>query len=213
MILEPEAPPRSPQSKPLTKYHHVIGYTYVDRADVVVPHERGRYRIVTNSDGLRSDREYTPEKNPVTYRILLFGASFTAAARVSNTDRYSDLLEKEMKNTEVINFGLPGSGTDQQLLMFREKGLKYEFDLILICPLLENIRRNLSRYRITIDRESGREVLVPKPYFELVNDRLELSHVPVSQERPRIDQATKEMLSKTDFGGERRTYFLRSLIN
>ena len=42
------------------------------------------------------------------------GDSFTAADGVSNRQRYSDLLEARLPGIEVYNFGLPGTGTDQQ---------------------------------------------------------------------------------------------------
>ena len=46
--------------------------------------------------------------------ILRFGDSYTAADGVSNKKRYSDVLMQMLPNTEIYNFGMPGTGTDQQ---------------------------------------------------------------------------------------------------
>lgn len=78
-----------------------------------------------------------------------------------------------------MNFGLPGTGTDQQYLVFREFARDLEYDLLMICPLVENIRRVVSRYRLIISREFSRPGYLAKPYFEHVDGQLVLRHVPV----------------------------------
>ena len=198
---------------PFTRYHPIIGYVFIESVQVSVPHERGSYIIKTNRDGIRSNKDYDyHKKDKGLFRILVFGDSFTAADSVNNNERYTDLLEKRMINTEVINFGLSGTGTDQQFLLFKEKGQKYEFDMILICPLLENIRRNKSMYRIAINRATNRKILVPKPTFYFQNGKLSLKNVPVPEERPCLDRASKEILAKTEINACGFCYNLRQFI-
>ncbi len=199
--------------KAYTKYHPIIGYVYCENASVSIPHERGSYKVVTNSDGIRSNKTYSKRNESNSFRILLFGDSFTAADSVKNEERFSDLLEEKMKNVEIINFGLSGTGTDQQFLLLREMGLQYDFDMVLLCPLLENIRRNCARYRVAVDRDSEERVLVPKPFFKKNNENLSLFNVPVPKTRPRVSEADREMLAETDWGGEINTYFVREGIN
>jgi hypothetical protein len=79
----------------------------------------------------------------------------------------------------VYNLALPGTGTDQQYLAFREYEAGLSADLVLICPLVENILRNLDSERLTQSSSSGQLVMRPKPYFELQAGKLELRHVPV----------------------------------
>ena len=199
--------------RPITEYHPLLGYSFAANVAESVPHERGHYVVRTNSGGFRCDRERSIKREAHRYRILLFGDSFTAADGVDNCERYSDLLEKSMTDAEILNFGLPGSGTDQQLLMFQEKGLRYEFDLVLVAPLLENIRRNVADFRLAVDRLTGEQVLVPKPSFKLVEGKLKLCNVPVSETRLFVRQATPEMLKRTDFGGANGSYVVRDMIN
>src|SRR5262249_29349293 len=75
-----------------------------------------------------------------------------------------------------------GSGTDQQLLLYEEVGLKYEHDLVVLMPFLSNLRRNMVVAREAIDAKTGSIVLRAKPRFELMDDTLELRNTPVPQE-------------------------------
>lgn len=211
--LRNNAPPPEEKAS-TTAYQSILGYLFIPNINVSLAHERGHYMVTTNSDTLRSDRDYSFNKpQGGIYRILVFGDSFSAADSVNNAERYTDLLASKINDVEIINFAVPGFGTDQQLLMFKEKGLKYDFDLVLVCPLLENIRRNVARYRLAIEQKSGAFILVAKPYFILKDDLLLLRNVPVPLERILLERATREMLSHTDFGGFKETYGVRNLIN
>ena len=43
----------------------------------------------------------------------------TAGDGVNNGKRYTDLLESRLEGAEVLNFGMPGSGPDQQYLAYQ----------------------------------------------------------------------------------------------
>ena len=100
------------------------------------------------------------------FRVLLFGDSYTAGMGVSDAARYGDVLERLLPGVEVYNFGLPGSGTDQQYLIHREYAARYEHDLVVIGAMVENIRRVASRYRPYATLE-GESLILAKPYFTL----------------------------------------------
>jgi carbamoyltransferase len=134
--------------------------------------------IPTNGDGFRSNHEFVRSRRPNTKRILLFGDSFTAGDGVSNGQRYSDQLEGLVEGLEVFNYGLPGTGTDQQYLAYGEFSREIEHDLLVIAVLVENVRRVVARYRPFLD-ESGGSWLYAKPYYELVHGNLVLRGVPV----------------------------------
>jgi carbamoyltransferase len=161
------------------EYHDLIGYRFIPGLSARVPHEGGGYLVKTNEAGFRCAHEVSRQKPPGVFRILLFGDSFTAGDGVSNQFRYGDLLEKRFQGLQILNFGLSGTGTDQQYLIFREFTEDLEYDLIVICPHVENIRRVVSRYRLVTYREDGKRGYLAKPYFELSGDRLVLRHVPV----------------------------------
>ncbi|HEX7312904.1 MAG TPA: SGNH/GDSL hydrolase family protein [Pyrinomonadaceae bacterium] len=163
----------------LHEYHPLIGYRFIPHLTARVAHESGGYLVQTNEIGFRCEHPAAPRKTPDTFRILLFGDSMTAGDGVSNHKRFGDVLEKRLEGSEVLNFGLSGSGTDQQFLIFREFARELEYDLLLICPFVENIRRVISRYRLATTREDERAAYIAKPYFELERGSLRLRHVPV----------------------------------
>ncbi len=142
-------------------------------------HEGGGYLVRTNADGFRSEHDFAAAKPAGRYRIALFGDSYSAGEGVSNGQRFCDLLEERLPQLELFNLALPGTGSDQQYLTFREYGAGLSADLVLICPLAENILRNLDSERLTQSSSDGKLVMRPKPYFELRAGNLELRHHPV----------------------------------
>jgi hypothetical protein len=126
---------------------------------------------------------------------------------VSIGHRYSDLLEASCEHLEVLNLGLPGSGTDQQYLAFREFAAEIDYDLLIISPMVENIKRIMRPFSLTIQGTDGRVVKRAKPYFELVDGRLELRHVPVPRE---VIPATGESLAPLP--GDRPPGWLKRMI-
>ena len=166
----------------LIRYHERIGHLYVPNLRARLPNERGGYFVVTNSSGFRSDFEFEPQRGRRP-RILMFGCSYTAGDNCPNEDRYSDFLAR-MLDCEVYNFGLSGSGTDQHLLILREFGKQMEADLAVVCVQIDSMKRIQLSHRESRDRITGRRVMVPKPYFALVDGKLELRQSPVPRERP-----------------------------
>ena len=148
------------------KYDHDIGYRFIPNIKIRVIHESGGYLFKTNSDGFRSDNNFFTKKNSSISkkRILIFGDSYTAGDGVSNGQRYTDILESKLQNVEVFNFGLPGTGTDQQYLIWKKFAKEIECDAIVIGLQLENIRRIVATARQFKNLE-GKTVLVPKPFL------------------------------------------------
>ena len=163
-------------------------------------HEGGGYRVRVNESGFRCNHSFLANKKGNTYRILLFGDSFTAGDGVSNKYRYGDLLESMIDTFEVYNFGLPGSGTDQQYIVYKEFAAGIEHDLLLLAILVENIRRVAGHYRVWRN-ESGGQVVYAKPYFELINGRLILRNVPPRREILSESALSKEEKKFVDQGG------------
>src|SRR5262249_43169081 len=171
----------SVDTKPYVEYHPTFGYRYIPGANLELPRPGGgHYHIQINSQGIRSDREYTFKKPAGIFRrIIVCGDSMAAGQFVSNTQRFSELLERRNPGLEIINLALEGSGTDQQLLLYEHVGLQYEHDLVMLLPFLQNVRRNMVEAREGIDPKTGHKVLRPKPRYELVDGQLILHNVPV----------------------------------
>jgi carbamoyltransferase len=175
----------NPTHRMILQHDTQFGHRFVPGQRARVPNERGGYYVVTNADGFRSDFDFARPRSGRP-RVLVFGDSYTAGDGCDNGERFTDRLGEAL-GAEVFNYGLSGTGTDQQLLIFEQLARDVEADLILICPCVENIERIQVAYRESIDRVTGRRLLMPKPYFTLEGDGLRLHQVPVPRERPDRD--------------------------
>ncbi len=130
-------------------------------------------QVTSNSQGLRSSREYSAEPSAGIRRVLCVGDSFTFGAGLLDEQTMPARLEVALNGDgparwEVLNFGVEGYGTDQQWLYFADRGLRYEPDLVVLSFFELNLERNIMSFRD-----------YAKPYFTLVDGRLILHNVPV----------------------------------
>ena len=154
------------------------GHTPGASGGMVSPSFEVEYRI--NAEGLR-DREYPREKDPQTWRILAFGDSFAEGWGVEVEESVSKQLEERLREAmpqrkiEVINFGVAGYGTGQELLFFEELGKSYQPDQVLLFFYPNDLWNNGNRQGIGAERGY-------KPFFRLgPDDRLQLFGVPVKK--------------------------------
>lgn len=117
------------------------------------------------------------------YRILLLGDSYAEGLRVPLEQTFGKTLEAALNASapagqrfEVINAGISGWGTDQQLLWLRSEGAKYQPDVqphrsqswlvfpsSICCPSFGRPRpRHPSRY-ICASMVTGRQLARQRP--------------------------------------------------
>lgn len=132
--------------------------------------------VEINSKGLR-DREIAYENPEDRQRILMLGDSMTAAMQVPLEDTFSKQLETHLGDSwEVINGGVNGFGTDNELIFYREETYQYNPDLVIVNVYLANDIYNNSR---TLELRTGGES--HKPYFTLSESgELELQNFPAA---------------------------------
>src|SRR5215470_18263318 len=95
------------------------------------------YLGASNSLGFR-DREHAVAKPKGVYRIVVLGDSIAAGLHVErNQDVFPPILERELNRgglrAEVINLGVSGYNTQQEVEMLRERGLSYRPDLVVVA--------------------------------------------------------------------------------
>ncbi|MDD5431707.1 MAG: SGNH/GDSL hydrolase family protein [Candidatus Omnitrophica bacterium] len=99
--------------------------------------------ISINSEGFRGP-EYSVVKPKNTFRILMLGDSETFSYLLPYSDSLAAQLEKllnqktKSKRYEVLNFGVEGYNTLQELEMLKNKGLKFDPDLIILNYVLND---------------------------------------------------------------------------
>src|SRR5438552_6464522 len=108
--------------------------------------------IWINRAGLR-DREHQEAKPAGTFRIAVLGDSYAEAFQVPMERTFWWILQEELSRDsrfaslrfEVINFGVGGYGTAQELQILRHRVWAYSPDMILLAFLTGNDIRNNSR--------------------------------------------------------------------
>ena len=196
-------------ARQIFEHHPILGYRFVPGLKARVPQGPG-YLIRTNNLGFRCDHDVTPAARSTLRRMLLFGDSFTAGDFVSNGQRFGDLVERKVADLQVDNFGLPGSGTDQHYLIWKEYAPDLSPDLVVIAVLVENIRRVVAHYRY-YENATGAKVVYAKPYYALEGDRLVLKGVPVPRQPIPETELPEEERAAVDRGG--RFEKLREVVN
>ncbi len=168
-------------------------------------HKEGEAYITINHAGWR-DREHSLEKPDDTFRIVVLGDSYAEALQVPIEKTFWARLEQELpgcpalsgRTVEVLNFGVSGYSTAQELIVLRHKAAPYRPDLVMLALFTENdVRGNLRELDINPLRpyflmEDGHLVL-DDSFRRSVDFRLQ--HIPFSSvafENSRMLQVARE---------------------
>lgn len=152
--------------------------TFAQRSELVgqVPHiirdadlgwalKPGLAEFAINSAGVRSPHEFTPARNGKP-RIALLGDSVLYGKGDAWAESAAGQLEQMLggaERVEVLNFSVPGYGTDQEWLCYRRKVRSYKPDWVVVgVALCNDVGNNC------YDTQYG----TPKPKFELRGGRL-----------------------------------------
>lgn len=170
-VFFPEWAPRTGTVTQFWQYDAKYGWSHV-------PSATGRFAsfgfdttVTTNSAGFRG-REVGLQKEPSTTRVLVLGDSYVWGFGVQDDEVFTSRMERLCQRVEAVNFGVSGYSTDQQLLLFRDKGTAYGADVVVLV-LAGNDYEDNARSKVY--------VYYHKPAFVLEGDRLVLINQPVPQ--------------------------------
>ena len=99
--------------------------------------------FIMNSKGLRTP-EYTMEKDPDQFRIVVIGDSFVISSAVPYPDHFTVLLQQRMqtllpgKRVEMINLGVSGVGAVFEKKMLEIEACRLRPDLLIWCFFVGN---------------------------------------------------------------------------
>lgn len=140
-----------------------LGWRPLPDLDLVRRNANGDdWRIVTDSFGWR----HPVSKPSPAGRVIVLGDSYAFGEGVDVEDRFDQILARRHPETEFLNFGVMGFGTDQQLLALEEARPRAGDRVLLLT--YENDIIDILRPRF-----AGRA----KPYYTLRPDDLVL-HLP-----------------------------------
>jgi hypothetical protein len=168
-----ESYPVADAGGPLTRRDPELGWTL--RPDVAglegsAPWETS---LTTNADGFR-DGPHAETKAPGAYRAAVLGDSFVFGSGVPQDSILTRRLAARLgTGFEIVNLGVPGYGTDQELLTLRRWGTKLAPDLVLASFFWNDVMENAS----------GEIYGMAKPRFTLEDGRL-VPHPPAGVSAP-----------------------------
>jgi lysophospholipase L1-like esterase len=124
---------------------------------------RVKWTVTINEDGYRGRRVALP-KPPRVYRILLLGDSLVESQYVDDGLTFGEQLEADVRRragdrVEVVAIGRAGYTITDEAAYFREKGHRFEPDLMILVSPLNDVS-DLSRrvqYRELLKQLSGYE--------------------------------------------------------
>lgn len=136
------------EGKPEMSFDPTLGWRPVPGVRWTKPdHTLNAHTVSINQLGLRN-REITPGGQPGLRRVILLGDSFTFAKAVRSEDIFPSLLESRLNQVgrfEVINAGVPGYGTAQELLLMQDLSNKQIVGdvyvlMFFVNDILDNLR-------------------------------------------------------------------------
>lgn len=129
-------------------------------------HQRKDFSVFVhqNQFGLRGPDSMVREKTSARKRMLIIGDSFVWGYGVDQRWIFTE-QDVHQSETELINFGVSGFGTDQEYLFYKREGRLFQVDeVVLVFTPHNDVTNNLA----------AEQYGFLKPYFTLSNQRLVL---------------------------------------
>jgi lysophospholipase L1-like esterase len=96
--------------------------------------------VKINSQGFRGPE---PSNNPATQRVIVLGDSIAFGNNLPLEDTFTFQLQQRLvsqrRDVEVLNFGVGGYDTLQEVSLLETRGLKYHPDLVVVAYCLNDI--------------------------------------------------------------------------
>lgn len=104
-----------------------------------------------NGQGIRGE-EISYQKTPGTFRVMFLGDSYVESAQVNWKDHFSQVVQNMMNRlyphkVQIINYGVAGWETVQELIYFKNEGYKFSPDVLYLFVFpFNDIDGNYTRY-------------------------------------------------------------------
>jgi len=123
--------------------------------NVSYEHVSPEYRISVdiNAKGIRANEDISYENSNLNKRIVTLGDSFMLGYGANYDQTFVSQLVENMpvSNIEIINLGVSGHGTAEELIALKNEGIKYQPDVVLLSwhptDYSDNVRSNLFKIR------------------------------------------------------------------
>jgi lysophospholipase L1-like esterase len=127
-----------------TVYDPVLGWKLAPNRALTFRGAHFSVRVVHNPAGLR-DRHYDYARTPDRRRIVVLGDSVVWCWGVEQAECFTERLERALGDTDVVNAGVPGYSTAQELLFYEHEGRRYRPDVVVLVVSPNDADDNLDR--------------------------------------------------------------------
>jgi len=161
---------------PLYRFDPITGVTHNPRVEGWWMVEGVTY-VTINDEGFR-DRNHVVAKGPEEFRVVVLGDSNAEAFQVPQEYTFWSVLERRLQScpwlsrrpVEVLNFGVSGFSTTQELLSYEKFARKYRPDIVLLAFFIGNdLRENVRSLT-----EAGPDIGILRPFYTVSGDALVL---------------------------------------
>jgi len=157
--------------------------------------EKGKYGTVkwtTNIRGARTNPEFETKNS----EISCYGDSFTFCRQVNDNETWPHYLSN-LKNSNIINFGVGNYGIDQSLLRIKKEFKKNKTNTVILAVVPDTISRIISIWKHYYEYGN---TFGFKPRFTIKNNELLLINNPIDKESKFNDyQNYLNKIRKNDF--------------
>lgn len=96
----------------------------------------GSWQFRTNAQGFRDDEDWSLEKPAGQLRVLVLGDSNTQGFEVRQEQTYSAVMQRALRrrglDAKVMNTGISGFGTAEELAFLENEGIRYAPDAVVL---------------------------------------------------------------------------------
>lgn len=122
----------------------VLGKTFIPgfSGQVWIEEAQREINLRFNTDGFRGP-DYAHDKPAGVRRVAVLGDSMVASVAVDEKDTMVELLQTRLNDAsttswQVLNYGVAGSGTSQDLLVYRHVATRYQPDVVVLVYFMGN---------------------------------------------------------------------------
>ena len=119
---------------------------WANRPSTTAVYGEAEYHVTVSNNALGfRGKEVAPAKPPGSARVLVLGDSFTYGIGVADDETFSARLAALDPRADVLNTGVNGYGTAQELLLLRDQGLALRPDVVVVAFFWNDVGNSFSR--------------------------------------------------------------------
>ena len=119
----------------------------------------GKWKFKINKQGLRNNADYDYKRTKNKLRIISLGDSHTQGYEARQDYTFSAIIEKYLNthgyNAEVINAGISGFSTSEELLFLENEGIKYKPDYVVLGFYANDFEDNIKSNFFKLDKNDN----------------------------------------------------------